>query len=59
MALYKVLVEQKITKTVLVVVEANSDREAMDKVRNRNIIASEKTLDVKIDEFIPLETEKY
>lgn len=59
MALYKVIVEQKITKTVTVVVDANSDEEAMEKARNRNIIASESTLDMKIDEFIPLETEKY
>lgn len=59
MALYKVIVEQKITKTVTVVVDANSDEEAMEKARNRNIIAAESTLDMKIDEFIPLEAEKY
>lgn len=59
MTLYKIIAEQKITKRVVVVVEANSDEEAMNKVSNRNIIATEKTLDMKIDEYIPLETEKY
>lgn len=59
MSLYKVIVEQKITKTVSVVVDANSDEEAMNKARDRNIIAAETTIDMKIDEFIPLETEKY
>lgn len=59
MALYRVVVEQKITKKVIVVVEANSDKEAMDKARSRDIIADETSLDFRIDEFIPLEAEKY
>lgn len=59
MTLYKVIGEQKITKRVSVVVDANSVEEAMDKARNKNIIAAETTLHIKIDEFIPLETEKY
>jgi 5S rRNA maturation endonuclease (ribonuclease M5) len=57
-ALYKVLAEQKITKKVLVVVEANSDEKAMEKVTNRDIISVESTLDMKVDEFTPLEVEK-
>lgn len=59
MALYKVVAEQKITKKVLVVVEANSEEKAMDNARNRDIIAIESTLNMKIDEFIPLRAEKY
>lgn len=59
MALYKVLAEQKITKKVLVVVEANSDEEALNKVRGRDIIAAESTLDERIDGFFPLKTDKY
>jgi hypothetical protein len=57
--LYKVLAEQKITKKVLVAVEANSDEEAMDKVSNRDIISVESTLDMKIDDFLPLKADKY
>lgn len=59
MPLYKVLVEQKITKKVLVIVDADSDADSMEKASNGDIIAAEKTLDMKIDEYIPLETEKY
>ena len=59
MALYKVLAEQKITKKVLVVVEANSDEEALNKVCSRDIISVKSTLDMEIDEFIPLEAAKY
>lgn len=59
MPLYRIIGEQKITQRVLVVVEADSDEEAMDQARDGNIIAAEKTLDTKIDEFIPLETTKY
>jgi hypothetical protein len=58
-ALYKVLAEQKITKKVLVVVEANSDEEALDKVCRRDIISVELTLDTKIDEFLPLQADEY
>jgi hypothetical protein len=58
-ALYKVLAEQKITKKVLVVVEANSNEEALDKVRSRDIISVESTLGMEIDEFLPLEADKY
>jgi 5S rRNA maturation endonuclease (ribonuclease M5) len=58
-ALYKVLAEQKITKKVLVVVEANSDEEALDKVCSRDIISVESTLDTKIDGFLPLEADEY
>lgn len=59
MALYEILAEQKITKKVLVVVEANSDEEARDKVCSKDIISVESTLDIKIDAFIPLEVDKY
>lgn len=59
MPLYRIIGEQKITQRVLVVVEADSDEEAMDQARDGNIIAAENTLDKKIDEFIPLETTKY
>lgn len=59
MALYKVLAEQKITKKVLVVVEASSDEEASAKVGNRDIISVESTLDMKIDGFLPIKVEKY
>lgn len=59
MALYKVIAEQKITKKIIVVVEASSDDEAIDKVRNRDVISVESTLDMKIDEIIPLVTDKY
>ncbi|MBX8946061.1 hypothetical protein [Lysinibacillus sp. K60] len=59
MPLYRIIGEQKITQRVLVVVEADSDEEAMDQARDGNIIAAEKTFDTKIDEFIPLETTKY
>lgn len=59
MALYKVIAEQKITKKVLVVVEANSNEEAFNKVCSRDIISVESTLDMKINEFIPLEADKY
>jgi hypothetical protein len=58
-ALYKVLAEQKITKKVLVVVEANSDEEALDKVCSGDIISVELTLDTKIDEFLPLQADEY
>jgi len=58
MTLYKIIAKQKITKRVLVVVEANSYEDAMNKVSDRNIISTEKTLDMKIDEYIPIETEK-
>jgi hypothetical protein len=44
---------------VLVVVEANSDEEALDKVCSGDIISVESTLDMKIDEFLPLEAHKY
>jgi hypothetical protein len=59
LAIYKVLTEQKITKRVLVVVEANSDEELVRKVRNGDIISVESTFDMKVDEFIPLKAEKY
>ncbi|MGE7843594.1 hypothetical protein ACQKNX_22795 [Lysinibacillus sp. NPDC093712] len=59
MTLYKVIVEQKITKRVLVIVDADSDEDAIGKARERNIIAAETTIDMKIDEFIPIETDKY
>lgn len=59
MALYKVIAEQKITKKVLVVVEANTEEEAMNKVCHNDIISAESTLNIKIDEYIPLEAEKY
>jgi len=59
MALYKVIAEQKITKRVLAVVEANSDEEAMDKVCNRDIISIESSFDTKIEGFIPLKSERY
>jgi hypothetical protein len=59
MTLYKVIAEQKITKKIIVVVEANSDEEAMEKVRNKEIISAEKTLDTEIDGFIPIEIKKY
>ncbi|WP_405169404.1 hypothetical protein [Paenibacillus sp. FSL H3-0286] len=59
LSLYKVITEQKITKKVLVVVEANSDEEALDKVRCRDIISAESTLDTTIDEYIPLIAYKY
>jgi hypothetical protein len=59
MTLYKVIAEQKITKKVLVVVEANSDEEAKDKVYNGDIISVESTFDTKIEGFSPLKSEKY
>lgn len=59
MTLYKVIAEQKITKKVLVVVEAESNEEAMDKVRNEDIISVETTLDTRVDGFIPLQSENY
>lgn len=57
MVLYKVIVEQKITK--IVIVEANYEEGAIEKASARDIIATEKTLEIKIDEFIPIEVEKY
>lgn len=59
MALYRVLAEQKITKIVLVAVEASSGEEALDKVRSRDIISVESTLDMKIDELLPLKVDEY
>ncbi|QOY37641.1 hypothetical protein AWH56_008690 [Anaerobacillus isosaccharinicus] len=58
MAIYRVVAEQKITKKVLVAVEANSDEEAMNKVKNNDIISAETTLNTRIDKYIPLEVEK-
>lgn len=59
MVLYKVIVEQKITKIITVIVEAHYEEEAIEKDSSRDIIATEKTLEIKIDEFIPIEVEKY
>lgn len=59
MTLYKVITEQKVTKKVLVVVDANSDKEALDKVGSGEIISIESTLDMKIEGYLPLESEKY
>ena len=54
MTLYRVIAEQKITKKVIVVVNANSDDEALQKVRNGEIISAESTLETKIDGYSPL-----
>lgn len=52
--LYRVIAEQKITKKVIVVVEANSDEEAFDKVESGKIISAEATLDMKIEKTVPM-----
>lgn len=59
MSLYKVIAEQKITKKVLVVVEANTIEEAMEKVCNKDIISVESTFNTTIDGYIPLEVSNF
>lgn len=59
MSLYKVIAEQKITKKVLVVVEANTIEEAMEKVCNKDIISVESTLNTTTDGYIPLEVANF
>ena len=57
--LYKVITEQKITKTVVMVVEAENTEQAMNKVINGDIISAEKSLGEKINELIPIQAEEY
>jgi len=53
--LYRVIAEQKITKKVIVVVNAKSEEEALQKVCNGEIVSAESTVDTKIDGYFPLD----
>lgn len=59
MPLYKVIAEEKRTNKVIVVVNAESNEEALEKVSKNDIIAVETALDMKVDGYIPLEAFEY